>query len=218
MKQMEQRKAGKAPEACGPGLGERLASARETDECIRQGIFWGETLQNLDFCNLEWSQVSFEKCRFESCIFSGASFYSVLFQSCSFSNCRVSNTYWQDSQLCSSKADGIDFRKSRWKHCIICQTLLRYTNFSESVWNGISLRDCNICDAALSAMRIMKAELHQVNFTGSDFFRTQLKGVDLSDCVIEGISVSESLQELKGATIDVTQASVLAGLLGVHVV
>lgn len=215
---MEQRREREASEVSRRVIEDCLAAARQTDECIRQSSFLGETLQNLDFCNLEWSQVSFEKCQFENCSFSGASFYNVDFQNCSFSNCRFSETYWQDSQLCGNKADGTDFRKSRWKHCTINQTLLRYTNFSESTWNGICLRECNISDAALSSMRFLKVELHQVNFTGSDLFRTQLKGVDLSDCVIEGISVSESLQELKGATIDVTQASVLAGLLGIHVV
>lgn len=215
---MEQKGETEDYNAAASELKKRLVEAREADECIREGTFSGESLKNLDFRNLECSQVVFDRCRFENCAFSGSAFYDVIFQNCSFSDCRFSQTYWQDSQICDSKADGADFRKSRWKRCEVRQSFLRYTNFSESVWNGIILQECQMKDAALSAMRIVKAELHRVDFTNSDFFRTLLKGVDLSDCVITGICVSESLQELKGATIDVTQASVLAGLLGVHVV
>ena len=44
---------------------------------------------------------------------------------------------------------------------------------------------------------------------------TPLAGIDLSSCNIEGITVSDTCAELRGATIDALQASVVASLMGV---
>ena len=63
-----------------------------------------------------------------------------------------------------------------------------------------------------------KLSLEKVDFSGTDFFLTPLKGIDLSDCAIERIILSDSFRELKGATINSAQAADLIRLLGVKVV
>lgn len=50
------------------------------------------------------------------------------------------------------------------------------------------------------------------------FFRTSLKDIDLSDCKIERIILSDTFRELRGATINPFQAAELVRLLGVKVV
>ena len=52
---------------------------------------------------------------------------------------------------------------------------------------------------------------------GANFFRTSLEGLDLSRCDMEGITVSESLGELKGLTVGAHQTVGLVKLLGVRV-
>ena len=47
-----------------------------------------------------------------------------------------------------------------------------------------------------------------------DSFRTALKGIDLSENQIEGISVSDSAYELRGAVISPWQAIELARIFG----
>ena len=56
-----------------------------------------------------------------------------------------------------------------------------------------------------------------VDFTGVDFFRTSLKGCDLSSCTLDRIALSETCAELKGAKIDASQAPVVARILGIEV-
>lgn len=51
---------------------------------------------------------------------------------------------------------------------------------------------------------------------GGGLFRTPLKGVDFSDCALEGITVSESLGELRGMKINPAQAVDLIPLLGIQ--
>ena len=50
----------------------------------------------------------------------------------------------------------------------------------------------------------------------TDFFKTPLKGVDLSKCDIEGMSVSDSLKELKGLKISPLQSVEIAKMTGVE--
>ena len=49
------------------------------------------------------------------------------------------------------------------------------------------------------------------------FFRTRLDGLDLSTCTLEGLTLSQSLGELKGLTIAPHQAENLIKLLGVKI-
>ena len=70
----------------------------------------------------------------------------------------------------------------------------------------------------MSEVKYKGIKLNQVNFTHVDFFKTPLKGVDLSDCTIDGILVSDTYAELRGAKINMFQAAELARLLGVQIV
>ena len=56
-----------------------------------------------------------------------------------------------------------------------------------------------------------------MDLTGADLFRAALKGADLSGCVLDGVSLSASCQELRGARIHASQAAVVARILGIEV-
>lgn len=51
------------------------------------------------------------------------------------------------------------------------------------------------------------------DLTGARFFKTSLKGIDLSSSKIEGIAIS--IEDIKGAIIDQFQATDLLYLIGV---
>ena len=51
----------------------------------------------------------------------------------------------------------------------------------------------------------------------ADLFRANLKGVDLSGCILEGVTLSASCQELRGAKIHASQAAVVARILGIEI-
>ena len=101
------------------------------------------------------------------------------------------------------KADGCDFLESKLKKCALTGTSLRYANFSRSVWDGTSLRHCDLRETALSEMRLSKVTL---------------AGVDLTTCGISALVVSEGCGELRGAKIGAEQAVEVAHLLGMDVV
>ena len=57
--------------------------------------------------------------------------------------------------------------------------------------------------------------LKEVDLTQTQFFKTSLNGIDLSQSIIEGIAVS--LEDIRGAIIDSFQAINLLYLLGVKI-
>ena len=57
-----------------------------------------------------------------------------------------------------------------------------------------------------------------MNFTHVDFFKSELKGIDLSDCILDKITLSETCKELRGAKIHSSQAAVVATILGIEVI
>jgi uncharacterized protein YjbI with pentapeptide repeats len=82
-----------------------------------------------------------------------------------------------------------------------------------------AILDCNFTEAFLSEIRLKKPTLKAVNFTGADFFKALLKGIDLSDCTIDGITVSDTRNELRGAIVSAGQAIELAArILGIKIV
>ena len=56
----------------------------------------------------------------------------------------------------------------------------------------------------------------KADLTQTQFFKTSLKNIDLSDSIIEGIAVS--VEDIKGASINTFQAVDLLYLIGVKIV
>ena len=50
---------------------------------------------------------------------------------------------------------------------------------------------------------------------GAQFFKTSLKDIDLSESQIQGMAIT--MEDIKGATIDIVQAADLLYLLGVKI-
>ena len=65
---------------------------------------------------------------------------------------------------------------------------------------------------------IKRTKFKNTDLRYTDFFKTPLKGVDLSKCDIEGMSVSDSLKELKGLKISPLQSVEIAKMTGVEFV
>jgi len=94
---------------------------------------------------------------------------------------------------------------------------LRWANFTGALWERCTLTSCDLTEAACQELKVVKTILRKVDFTGADLFRAVLKGTDLSGCTLDGISLSASCQELKGARIHASQAAVVARILGIEV-
>lgn len=162
--------------------------------------------------------MKFVRCRMEECDFSGASFCNVVFDKCDFSNCSFRDTYWKNVNVSDSKGDGSQFCNSTFKWVKLLDSQFHYGNFSTAFWEFGEIRGCNFRESFMSEVKFKKTVFSSTDLAGTDFFRTPLKGMDLSECVIDGIMVSDQFTELAGVKVSLLQAAELARLMGVKIV
>ena len=194
-----------------------LLSAREEGEQLAGGTFVRETAERLDLSDLTFRQTRFARCQFTDCNFSGAAFYGCEFEDCAFTGCRFPVSFWKDAALSGCKAEGGDFHKARFKDCALDRLRLRWANLTGALWERCTLTDCDLKESGCQELRVVKTTLQAVDFTQADLFRAVLKGTDLSGCTLDGVTLSASCQELRGARIHASQAAVVARILGIEI-
>ncbi len=84
------------------------------------------------------------------------------------------------------------------------RTRLRRVAFLSSDLTGASFCDCQWKDWTLTRTVLRSARL----------LHTSLAGLDLTDCVLDGIAISDTNVELRGALVTMEQAAMLAKRLG----
>lgn len=198
-------------------LTDAVVSAREEGEQLVLRDFDREEADDLDAADFTFRQVRFRRCQFTDCDFTAAAFYHCEFMGCSFVSCRFAASFWKDCVLADCKAEGGDFRKSRFRDCALSGLRLRWANLTGALWERCILSDCGLPESACQELKVVKTTLRKVDFTNADLFRAVLKGTDLSGCMLDGISLSASCRELKGARIHASQAAVVARILGIEV-
>lgn len=189
-----------------------LSEERELEGLLAEG----EVLSGLPLAGLELKHAQLRRCRFVACDFSGAVFDQVAWHSCDFSNCRFEDTVWSGVTLDGCKGEGGYFVASRWRDCTLIGSVFRCANFTRSRWRRSRAENCRFERAVLAEADISGLTPCRSDFLGADFFHTPLKGLDFSDCRLSGITVSESLRELRGMKLNPAQAVELMPLLGVE--
>lgn len=187
-------------------------------EPLEGAIFKDETVTDLDMSNVRFDSVQFINCRFISSRFVRASFYDSILKNCDLSNCDLSNSYWKGTVIQESKAVGSNFDHGFFRETKLTGGVFNYSNYGSSVWESCAISECDIREAFLSEAKFKKIRLTKVDFTRTSFFKTPLKNVDLSDCVIDGFSVSDDFRELRGAKLNALQAVGIASMMGIKVV
>jgi len=195
-----------------------LYHAINEDEILVQKEYVGEIIENLDFSKIDLEEVAFKGCTFASCDLAGCAFKQVQFEQCDFMNCTWKNGYFRDVLFLECKCDGNDFSHSSLTRTTFNMGSYHYANFSVTHWEDSGITNSEFGDAFFSEAKFKRIILDQVNLTRADFFKTILKGVDLSTCLIDGISVSDTFRELRGVKINAEQAVVMAQMLGVKFV
>jgi len=188
------------------------------DEILYHQEYIGEQIEGLNFNRIDLEDVRFVKCRMTGCDFSSCAIKGVTFDRCNLSNCSWKNSYFRDTVFFECKGDGSDFSQSSFIHASINGGSYHYGNFSATLWKLSEIKNSEFEDSFFSEAKFKNTVFDQLNLIRTDFFKAQLKGMDLSSCLIDGISVSDTFKELNGLRLNVEQAVVIARLLGVKFV
>ena len=194
-----------------------INEARLGDDEIGDKTYDHETIISADCCGIDFQSVTFEGCRFIECDLGKVSFYGCRFLRCDLSNCKLSDSYWKDCTIENSKGKGAVLTGSTFKHTALSLNSFDYAMFSESAFMDCKLTGCALSNALFSQVLLKRMVFKDCRFTKAELFRTMLKGVDLFDCDISGIALSDTFSELRGAVVSYDQAAELALLLGVKI-
>lgn len=172
-------------------------------------------MEGLNFDHLGFSRVWFDDCRFPGLSASQASFYNLRFEGGDLSSGDFHHSHFRQCAFLKAKGVGLTISDSFFRRVTFSDWNGRYMQWStcalEQVdWVNADCREALFSDCPLKAVRFDHTNLQQ-----TQFFKTYLKGIDLTSCEIDGLSVSERLTELQGAVVDLYQAAELARMLGI---
>lgn len=192
-----------------------LFNAVDTDEKLEEQHLKKINLEEENFTGLCFSKVYFENCVFLSCTFRKCEFTDVVFKSCNFSNSVFVDTYWNRCQIQSSKGMGANFAGSSIQNMFVCGSSMNYANFDDCKIEKMRTENTELNFSNISDCRVKNLEWDRTQLSRVNFFKTPLKDMDFSTSVIDGLVLSETCQELKGASVDLYQAAELAKRFGI---
>lgn len=210
-----------------PALPARLEEAERGEELIAMARARQEPLSRwrftgLDLCGEDLREMCFEQCVFEGCRFTGAdlrgaSFSDAELKHCELSAVRADGAYFLRCRLRGIKALAAALADSRLAHVELTECSLAEANFTGASIELARMEACDFTGACLAECRHKGLSLSKDRFLRTSFFKTPLAGLDFTDSELEGVVVSDTATELRGATVNVRQAAELARLLGVTV-
>ncbi len=162
--------------------------------------------------------VLLDHCSLSGLVLAKTSFYDCELVGCDFSNSDFEEAYFSRTRIVGCKLEGAQLHKAFFRSSRMVDCMCRYANLAEVTLENTSLVGCDLRESFFNEVRLRKGtRFERCDLTRADFFRTPLKGIDLSSCQIAGIGVSDTHAELRGALIAAEQAVDLVGMLGVRI-
>lgn len=191
-----------------------LRRAAAEEETLSGLTLEGLVLTGEDLSGLELRDVTLQRCRFPGCGWTGVSFTDVVFHTCDLSGGCFDAAFFLRAALTDCRASAI-----RLQRCRMRQAKLEDCRLFEADFTGCKLQNTAFSRCKLEHARFPQSQFSQVSFAhcdliGANFVHTLLKDVDLTTCVIDALTLSESCAELRGAVVDLWQAAGLARRLG----
>ena len=173
--------------------------------------------EELSFGGVYIKNSTIENCRFINSDFSDCTFINVIVKGCDLSNCNFNNTYFKNCSIISSKLVGACFRNAVQLETAYDNCNAELTDYNGARFKNILISDCDFSSSLICSAELKNITLKNVKLVKATFFKTPLKDVNLTDCIIDGLVVSDNGAELRGATVDVYQAAMFAKLLGLNI-
>lgn len=196
---------------------------RYSEEYIREEL----PIYHASICGCHYEDETFHKItihqsrflnsNFKSCDFEKSTFIDVIFQSCDFSNSKFSGAYFERCWFDSCKFMGVVMTDTIFKHITMKESNFQYSYLDKTRMSNVMLETVDLTEVSLTEAKIKSFEAKNTKFVKNNFFQTPLKGIDFTNNEFLSPTVSEPPDELKGITINMTQAVELIGRWGIQV-
>ncbi len=202
------------PEKSDKYLMEAVRSYRE-DEHPLMGLRWeGEEWRGEDLAGVEWKDCMICDCRLEQCDLSGWEMEDVRLENCDFVGCDFSSCRMRRVVFSGCRLTGCSFAQGTGRDMQFYDCVAQYADFTRGRWRDVEFYDCRLGGTSFADCRYTPTfsccDLSQCNF-----FHTSMNNVDVTDSLLEGITVD--IESLRGIIITPEQAAGLVGLFGIKV-
>ena len=191
----------------------RIESAVREEEDLRGLHFIGADILVRPARALEFHDCLFENCRFTENHADKLIFVDTRFEDCDLSNCNMNGSIMQRASFYRCRATGLILSRSTANNLLISDCICRYLNLCSADWRNATIENSDLSNASLQESHLKAVRFTDCHLTCAELFHTPLGGIDFTTDDIEGILLDGS--ELRGAIVNVCQASELAKLLGV---
>jgi len=191
------------------------------DNALQDHAYYSKLALALDdFTEQEAQHISFDQLLLQNVVLSKTRLKKMQMLDSRLVVCDLANAEWSEATLSRVELLGCHltgfqsgeglFQDVLFKECRCSFAQFALTKFKSVRFEDCDLSEANFFEADLSSVIFLNCDLHQ-----TDFAKAKLIGADLRGSRIDGMRVGPS--ELKGATIDPTQAVAFVRGLGIKV-
>lgn len=191
------------------------------DNALQDHAYYSKLALSLDdFAEQEAQHINFDQVLLQSVVLSKTDLKRVQVLDSRLVVCDLANAKWSEAtfsrvELLGCHLTGFQSGEGLFQDVLFKECRCSFAQFALTKFKSVRFEDCdlseaNFFEADLSGVTFLNCDLQQV-----DFAKAKLVGADLRGSKIDGMRVGPS--ELKGATIDPTQAVAFVRGLGITV-
>lgn len=180
-----------------------------------------ETIEEVKETNLQADHMEITKCIFKNCQcfdshLTKIYFTEIIFQNCDFSNTDFTESSFVKCKWINCKMVGCNFTETSIYQTTIQDSIFEYSIFSENSIKETKIENSNFKNTTMQESKWKKVIWNQVDLSQTRFLGTNLKDIDFTTCMIEGI-ILQNRQEIQGMIVNEMQALELSKLLGIKI-
>lgn len=181
-----------------------------TDHCIH-----GLTVRGSADTTFHLENSTLERVNFADSRFATIRLIDVRLVNCDLANLETHALTLVRVEFIDCRMTGLRAGKADCQHVLLSGGDQRYTQFRFSHLRAAEFNDCNFEEADLYGTDLTGARFRNCNLQRTEMSKTRLLNADLRGSRIEGLQLAAD--DIKGAIVDITQAMLLAPLLGIQI-
>ena len=201
-----------------PNIGQQEISSLQDDihlESVSYKQYQSDVLFDIHEHVIEFKNCVFESVSMQDVDLENSYFVDCIFKDCDLSNIKILSTLLRRVQFINCKLLGTDFSESVFDDVLLKQCECGFANFSFMKNKEVHMNECRLYNASIIETHLKKTTFQNCSFEQCEVLHSSLYNIDLSTCELSGISTTP--QDIQGALITRLQAEDLIHLLGVKI-
>lgn len=202
------------PSSGRPAIPDPALVVRDEDWYARE-LTAADRFSGHSFLDTDWTELTTAGAVFDECTFAGVRFNASRHTGSAFTNCTFRGCTFFDTVFTDCKLVGSLFQRSTFNLFQASGGDWSYVGLAGADLRQARLEDVRMREADLTGARLEKAVVTGTDLSGAMLQGSKLIGADLRGSDLS--SLDPLTVELRGATIDLPQAAMIATALGLRV-